>query len=1329
MRSLFASLALIGFLAATTFGFAEERIVIDMDKELAKQGGKRGGTSQVLNKVKAFFGGSESGTVKIGDEDWIRNVDVPVVVKVSGAWGDYIAKCTGTFTFQQRKVDDKHYEVQGGMYGGIFELAYKYTDPNRPMSIENFVENPAGNQQSPFVTGDFLMNPNCGFGPLMKPEYTMPARIREVNRLNEACAKALVSLGFQVLNDLPPPVVCIQSQLASAGLAKDLQAGENVEIMAKCILNVGAASGLDARVSNECKGRINNYAKNISSVLGTCSLAGSAIASLKIIDPNPYSFKAIYSYNFRRSDCKTFSVRAFINGAAEGFTVEGVSPRKQECLVVEPVDPKLFLYFNQRVKEDKLEQKIRLVTNHTGAKQIMATHIEQLEDGILQIVPDHWLVPHAHYWLEVQQGENGLESETGERLEQIDVLSLGVGDAPPSGNNAYTLVTSFYASPFSNSASYPNDGEVRGAVYQVTRDHGLVRKRPTVTRIWYEWEVPELDAERYALDFCGTYEVRADDGDNLLYPPTKGFIKNPKLYTRKDKRMGKDSTNLFNWRPDEQVEKLRLRVKPQVYWSGAGNTGTDEEVPYIEEEHSVSVLPHEPAKLKIHYGYLKALDFADGLPSNIEKKWKYHASGARRYLWQVAPIIGSSWHYVGGVTAGTLDVYVPTAAELYFVPLDYQRFIKRSTKAFAREFCEKKPREICLLLIPPRVSNHEDQSNKQDGRGIYVSAKILEVKAETFDSEGRPIQWFLGSGSDMVHEIGHSFGLNHLPLRVGGNDDYIQYVSDGGIFPGIDAIRMDRNGRGGKFKSSKYGNSEHPTHLAPLMFPNVLGEHIQMITDDNYLELWDGIYSAGVGTERFGLNPNGSINPMGSQTYSEIKSQLTRSNLSIIQQSDTLDGLSLDLFLGYDPERGGNRESGVLMDLVFTQDMNSSRLTLATLPQLSEETHIDTYLAADGDGYEIRFIGGGRHIKTQGFRLRNPKPIIADARAANTKADGILSQDVSLFVPLDETKTKLVDLIEVYDAENKLVWAHKIAQLPQRLDGLRYAIDANGMGFISWQAEGAAQLKVRFRADNGASLIIGLGTNSGEFSFNPTDVKLQGFGVFELIFSNGIAEKIFELPVELTSRFIVENIFRSGDAGEYKLSLSFNRPLAKDLPAFELRQAGGRVAVELAHYQLNDQLLFELDGKLAACQIYEIVALAPIKDAGGQGLSGKASWPLNELDAACTETPRNQANLTLTRNGKQQVFKGSVDQVAPTHIVLDFSSFKTTLRFPQGGRGKYQFSRVERGAGRRDLTLIFDETGGNVGGLSINAHELLLTGEFSVQINSQKFEGKFKIPR
>lgn len=96
----------------------------------------------------------------------------------------------------------------------------------------------------------------------------------------------------------------------------------------------------------------------------------------------------------------------------------------------------------------------------------------------------------------------------------------------------------------------------------------------------------------------------------------------------------------------------------------------------------------------------------------------------------------------------------------------------------------------------------------------------------------------IANNGAITHEVGHAFGLNHVPsVPPQISKKTIADRHEGTRFPGIEGIRIAPDGRSGKIKSFEDGNAETKEELLTLMYPRTQPKENQFITRDHYLLL------------------------------------------------------------------------------------------------------------------------------------------------------------------------------------------------------------------------------------------------------------------------------------------------------------------------------------------------------------------------------------------------------------------------------------------------------------------------------------------------------------
>lgn len=1297
--ALFAALGLLtGLIAPAGDARAQQDpIVIDVGRALEEARRDRTVLAPMAEDISAAMEAQVAATIRLGEDEWIRTPNVPVRVSVSGVFGDWTAECNIAFTFQRKSLGDDRYAVQINSMSGGLTAAYEYGKGQGGMEIANFVASPLSSEPSPFVTGDLILRPDCGSGPLSEQETATPALVQQYQRQAEACVLAFQALGFYVASrDLPPPPECVeltyltQVYASRIGLNKD-----TVATLQRCTPAIAGGFGDERLIDPSCARQIEAIGKQVSAGLGLCDLAGLTSANLRIIDPDPYGFKALYTLSHQRADCKTYTVNAVINGTKPDFSFMAVLPVENQCLVVEQVNPRLQVFFNRQVREDGLDQKLRLRTEHGGSEETVPASISQPSPGMLELVPDDPLVPSARYALEIRDGKDGIESEEGDVIDTIPGLRRN--------DDNFVRLTHFHAAPYSDRAAEGSKPELDTGVYQVSRDEPLIRRRPVATRVWFDWDSPHDQPGRFATSFCAEVDVVSAGSGEKLYPTLDFDFRPNAAHDAEQKRQGKDTANLFNWRPKDAEPAIEVRVRPREYWSGASQNSADAP-PELKKSRPVAFQPDEPASLTLIYGYLPVYDFLDGIPAELEAQVQRNMLNVRTYLWQNFPIEKTTIRYVGAVSLPDLGI-VENPKTLHLTESDY--IFNMATAYFGRAHCRVQ-HVVCILFLPPVNRFHADKTKREHGRTVRASTYVYSLNIDTMDGAYS----MASDGAGLAHEVAHSFGLSHLPNRVADKEDYREYLQEGGIFPDIDGIRMHRSGQGGRIKSSETGNSEDTNFLAPLMYPTVVGEPRQFMTNTHYRQLIQSIYNPGTPAEGFGPGTLGELVGWERATYDTIRDRLKRSRVTFFGQGSDDEAYQQprpSLVLGRQDAGAGPGRPAIMLPLVARFGPEGIELTPTGSPELHTVAIEDNYHRATGDVFTLRLGWSDGRSREQSFTV-----------ARSTQLRSLL---VDLFLPIEgEFPSDYV----IFDARGTEIARYAFGHVPEELPGLGMETLSDGTARLFWDETAPVRVRVDFLPDADHEPVpIGLKAAAGEFRFDPAELGGQGNGRLSLTFLNGLTERSFELPVELKNPFLVRTQTSEGEPFQPDVVLTFNRPLESDLPGFLLETEVGE-RLPLAASSQGDQLILYPLHPLEPCQAYRIVADGPLRDHTRQAMQGRFERRLEVGGTDCARSPVG-ARLVQTINGGTQEFDGRASMMEDGTVRLEFDRLTLFVQLPSGDAADLVLARAERGPGRRDLTLSYSNDGSGPGTASIIRTENSVSGRFQAVVNESVLDGSFAV--
>ncbi|MCC5972966.1 MAG: hypothetical protein JJT81_02830 [Rubellimicrobium sp.] len=695
---------------------------------------------------------------------------------------------------------------------------------------------------------------------------------------------------------------------------------------------------------------------------------------------------------------------------------------------------------------------------------------------------------------------------------------------------------------------------------------------------------------------------------------------------------------------------------------------------------------------------------------------------SRLSSWQQFPVGHINLRWTGGVDLVDLgivsahenrDIERQALPEVASDPASSD-LLNLAAQAFARAHCGA-THQVCLLLTPSFNRSHQDIT-EPGFRGARISGAILGADRERL---GGTVS-LAADGIGVTHEVGHSFGLVHMPLRVDGNDDFVGYDQDGGIFPGIDGIRMAPSGLSGNIKSSETGNSETRHHLAPLMFPRIMGEDAQFILVANYQIITRSIYGAGGPGERFGPERSG-LGRFERSTYADIRNELTRSQATFNEPAGgNSESVVLPLSLGRAEE--GSTVEGIALGLSFVTEGvtegDTARPAFAHSLRAEAAVPLDNLTESAGPRFTLTLHARGEAILARDLTLR-PTEALADRTGA-----GIVT-DLDLFLPLDPASRDRIDRITLSDAGGRVLFDHALPELPDRVE---QTLLPDGTLLFNWDRAAAyipAPAAVISVTPQGSETAIPAGIARNLWKLDPDALGISGPATVTLRFDTGLQSREFTLPVTLAPRLISQLAMIAGDGPRPDIVIAFNRPLGPDLPAFTLQGAGAD-PIPATPLALGDRLVLVPTSDMAPCGRWRIVADGPLRDADGQGLSGRAEWTVDRDGPGCgtaAATPR--ADATLSAGGRAQDLTGSATLGPEGAILLDLGALAVRIEAPDPGI--HGLIAVAPGATRRDLILRFGPGGSGQGELVLETAPGGTSARFTATWDGRELTGTFSL--
>lgn len=1266
------------------------------------------------------WGGSAYAQLGPGEDIDTTRLTLPITLRVSGDWGDYQVTCDQPMAFAERVTTTGELYVQASAGWGVFEAGYTYLGDVSPPAIRRYLDENPDDGATVFVSGDMLLGPACDLDSIIEPDVEQNPIFAELDQLNLACSDALV-IGVLTSPNGPVPAVCkardeLLAEIGQRAGVADL----DPEMLQQCTVEIGLGASTGQPPSEACIAFMEARAQQAEQGFGLCDLAEPPKARLRIIDPRPASFAARYTHDYQRFDCKRFRVEAFINtDPPDYFDLVGVTPTPDECLSVEFMQPTFQVRFDNDLLDQNWDDLVRLQTVRGITEFSVPLNVVQSGPRRLDITPQSPLEPFTSYTLALRVEQDGMRSVDFEELRISDLIVPARGAGAPLIEGAFRSVTWFTTMPFSDLLETPEPPvQLTGGVYQVSRDAYLIRERPTATRIWWDWAPDISGLEGREPRFCAEFDALDTDTQAPVYEPKSLMIRPTADYDDDDKLYARDSANLFNWRPTPDVQDLTLRMRPSNYYVDPDGT---RQPPAITAPHDIRVIGNSPLRMTFKYAYLQILDFEEGVSVDAQNLMAQHMQAARRYAWQMGPFGKVSVENLGATTAQGLGLTMPDD------PVDSIKEISgAAAQAFALQHCTQTD-EVCFIFMPPALRFHRDVSSSETGRGIFVSSAIVGLTSAFVDTpdEGDPArawlkqQRYIGNGGDLAHEVGHSFGLYHIPKRVDGSDDFMRFHDTGGRFPGIDGVRMRLDGTNGTFKSSETGNPENLEKLAPLLFPSVLPTGAGHTTLNNY-NLWlqnaylrgSTIYGFEYRDDEFTGNDDPPL-PENSQRYADAAKEFVSSRLTFLSGTrfDTPESPFRTVGKTIEP---GQESSGVAVHLTSRNPSGQMHVDVVQMPRRTRAVPQVPSLREWQTPVTLTGFVADRVVAAVTFGLR---------------ADG--NDRAQVFLPVPSTEFETLTHLRLTDDQGNALWDYEIPT-PVAPQNVKFEMRSS-TGLLTWTAgQTALPVVVSFEKSDGTRRSIGSSEDIGTFEFDLAQSGLTGTGVFTLSVDNGLTQATAALPATVTSPFGVLTKTQQGTALRPEAIVTMNRNLETELPDFAVFNESQLVDVSVMATAVDDTLYLAPGADLDPCATYQIRSDQPLRDETGGGTSDVLTIalitadPLGDCPGAIIA---NQATLKMIRGGTVEESVGEVVfDPASNSVRLTYPRMVLVLSADDWSEGRYGMAALERGETRNELVLRYDRDATGDGSLQIEVGENGPQVTFTATLRGGDIAGTFVFP-
>ena len=613
------------------------------------------------------------------------------------------------------------------------------------------------------------------------------------------------------------------------------------------------------------------------------------------------------------------------------------------CTNNDPVNPLVQFDFTTDIKASTIARSVTLeIETGPDSYQPVNAPFEVLNDTSLIMSPGTRLEPLRRYRVRVAGGEAGL---TGYGKKDIlpEDLELEFQTAPAE---AGVLLDSVFRR------------DVDLGIYQVVRDQPVLPGKETFARTYLPYPSSNLGNEpkKLAPNMCLDVSVRSEATGNL---PEIGFTETSyvatraDLITKEDRRLGYNKALSQGWVPRPQEggsDGRRLfaaKITPANFTSAI--EGAEPPSTEIEADRPTEIL-NQPIRLPIKvYAARVNIDAIDDaiaalFPDQISTDGELQGDEAKpdpaRTLTSIADYLRASNEKTpqlareviarGSVISETLSDYLPVnSASMQNggnvnigIWLNTQAFVRGAVgisadeinKTIVNQFAAAHENqvlpncrglEICTLVVPWRWGGAKASTNNAlRARGLILGVDTLEPKIME------------RIGLAFAHEIGHDFGLAHVPNDFDKEEEQTrinnQLSRQDILWPDIDAMFRRSDGTI-VYRSSKDGNSEHSS-LYPMMYHVLVRPYNSALPDDQYQQIlkalrapysgnpqYYGPYAEGSESSKFRLElfnwrKTNSLYQAGARAQ-EIFPVLRYNYPALEEQEDAETGLSVSLSL------------------------------------------------------------------------------------------------------------------------------------------------------------------------------------------------------------------------------------------------------------------------------------------------------------------------------------------------------------------------------------------------------------------------------------------------